>query len=54
MAHIFLDESGDLGFNFKKKNTSKFFIVTILFVEGSKNPIEKIVKKAHSELKERN
>ena len=50
MAHIFLDESGDLGFNFKKKKTSKFFIVTFLFIEGSKGPIEKIVKKTHSEL----
>jgi hypothetical protein len=51
MAYIFLDESGDLGFNFKKKGTSKFFIVTFLFIEESKNPIEKIVKKTHSELK---
>lgn len=53
MAYIFLDESGDLGFNFQKKGTSKFFIVTFLFVEGSKNPIEKIIKKTHSELKNR-
>lgn len=53
MAYIFLDESGDLGFNFKKKGTSKFFIVTFLFVEGSKNPIEKIIKKTHSELKKK-
>ncbi|MBU1045579.1 DUF3800 domain-containing protein [Patescibacteria group bacterium] len=53
MAYIFLDESGDLGFNFKKKGTSKFFIVTFLFIEGSKNPIEKIVKKTHSELKKK-
>ena len=50
MAYIFLDESGDLGFDFKKKKTSKFFIVTCLFTE-SKAPIEKIVKKTHSELK---
>lgn len=53
MAYIFLDESGDLGFNFKKKGTSKFFIVTFLFIEGSKSPIEKIVKKTHSELKKK-
>lgn len=53
MAYIFLDESGDLGFNFKNKGTSKFFIVTFLFVEGSKNPIEKIVKKTHAELKKK-
>ena len=25
MGYIFLDESGDLGFNFKKKKTSKVF-----------------------------
>lgn len=50
MAYIFLDESGDLGFDFIKKKTSKFFIVTCLFTE-SKTPIEKIVKKTHSELK---
>lgn len=53
MAYIFLDESGDLGFNFKKKRTSKIFIVTFLFVEGSKKPIEKIVKKTHLELKKK-
>lgn len=50
MAYIFLDESGDLGFDFKKKGTSKFFVVTFLFIEGSKKPIDKIVKKTHSEL----
>ena len=50
MAYIFLDESGDLGFDFSKKGTSKFFIVTLLFIENSKGPIEKIVKKTHSEL----
>ena len=44
MAFIFLDESGDLGFNFKKKKTSKFFVVTFLFVKD-RGPIEKIVKK---------
>ena len=26
MAYIFMDESGDLGFNFKKKKTSKYFV----------------------------
>ena len=52
MAYIFLDESGDLGFNFKKKKTSKFFIVTCLLVENKK-PFEKIVKKTYSELKKK-
>jgi len=49
MAYLFLDESGDLGFNFKKKGTSQIFVVTCLFIDD-KRPIEKIVKKAHSEL----
>lgn len=49
MAYVFLDESGDLGFDFTKKKTSKFFVITFLFV-GNKRPIEKIVKKTHSEL----
>ncbi|OGZ63827.1 MAG: hypothetical protein A3A98_00885 [Candidatus Staskawiczbacteria bacterium RIFCSPLOWO2_01_FULL_40_39] len=53
MAYIFLDESGDLGFNFDKKGTSKFFIVTFLFISGSKKPFEKIIKKTHSELKKK-
>jgi hypothetical protein len=50
MAYIFLDESGDLGFDFTKKGTSQFFVITVLFVEDSKRTIEKIVKKTHSEL----
>src|SRR3989339_265444 len=49
MAYIFLDESGDLGFDFSKKKTSKIFVITVLFAEN-KRPIEKIVKKTHSEL----
>lgn len=44
MSYIFLDESGDLGFNFKKAKTSKFFIITFLFIRN-KNPLEKIIKK---------
>lgn len=49
MAYLFLDESGDLGFDFRKKKTSKVFVVTCLFIEN-KRPIEKIVKRTHSEL----
>ncbi|MDP2946733.1 MAG: DUF3800 domain-containing protein [Nanoarchaeota archaeon] len=49
MAYLFLDESGDLGFNFQEKKPSKFFVITCLFTEN-KRPIEKIVKKTHSEL----
>jgi hypothetical protein len=39
-----MDESGDLGFDFSKKKTSKVFIITCLFV-SQKRPVEKIVKK---------
>lgn len=52
MAHIFLDESGDLGFDFEKKKTSKFFIVTVLFVE-QKRPVEKLIRKVHSGLRKK-
>jgi hypothetical protein len=44
MSFIFLDESGDLGFNFRKKKTSRYFIITCLFT-NDKGPVEKIVKK---------
>ena len=49
MAYLFLDESGDLGFDFTKRKTSNFFVITCLFTVN-KRPIEKIVKKTHSEL----
>ena len=52
MAYLFLDESGDLGFDFRKKRTSKVFVITCLFTEN-KRPIEKIVKKTHSELRKK-
>ena len=44
MSYIFIDESGDLGFNFEKKKTSKYFIVTFLFTDD-KASLDKIVKK---------
>lgn len=44
MAYIFLDESGDLGFNFKKSKTSKYFVITLLFVTN-KQQVERSVKK---------
>ncbi|MCX5718320.1 MAG: DUF3800 domain-containing protein [Nitrospirae bacterium] len=52
MAFIFMDESGDLGFDFTKKKTSKFFVITCLFVEN-KGLLEKIVKKTHSQLQKK-
>jgi hypothetical protein len=34
MLYLYLDESGDLGFDFVNKKPSKFFVVTILVVKG--------------------
>ncbi len=44
MGYVYLDESGDLGFDFSKSKTSRHFIVTALFVT-KRGPVEKIVKK---------
>jgi hypothetical protein len=44
MTYIFLDESGDLGFNINKSGTSKNFIITF-FVIKNKKPFNNIVKK---------
>jgi hypothetical protein len=44
-----MDESGDLGFDFDKKATSKYFVVTLLFAP-IKRPIEKVVKKTFNSL----
>lgn len=52
MSYILLDESGDLGFDFKKKRTSKYFFVTFLFVPtNKKRRITKIVSKIFLTLK---
>ena len=51
MAYIFLDESGDLGFDPRKKS-SKYFVVTFLFVEN-KGPVEKVIKKVARNLSKR-
>lgn len=48
MPYIFLDESGDLGFDPNKKS-SKYFLVTFLFVKN-KRPIEKVIKKVAGNL----
>jgi hypothetical protein len=52
MAYIFLDESGDLGFDFLKRKTTKYFIVTVLFC-NSKRPIEKCVRHVHRGLRKK-
>lgn len=47
MSYIYLDESGCLWFDFSKKKTSKYFVVTFLFV-NNKRSIEKVVKNIFS------
>lgn len=32
LMHIYLDESGDLGFDFTKQGTSRFFVITLLVI----------------------
>jgi hypothetical protein len=44
MKYIFIDESGDLGFNFNQQKTSRYFIITALLID-KKNSIEKLIKK---------
>jgi Protein of unknown function (DUF3800) len=45
--NIFMDESGDLGFDFTKSKTSKHFVVTFLIVANMKK-IDKLVGKVFS------
>lgn len=52
MAYIFLDESGDLGFDFSKKKSSKYFVVTAIFSKNHRS-IEKCVKTVFSGLKKK-
>jgi hypothetical protein len=49
MAYIFMDESGDLGFDPAKKS-SKYFMVTFLAV-SQKRPLEKTIRKIYQGLK---
>jgi hypothetical protein len=50
MAYIYLDESGDLGFEQDKKRSTTFFLVTFLFVP-MKRPLNKLVSYTHRQLK---
>lgn len=52
MSYIFMDESGNLGFNFNKKGTSSYFLITFL-LSKNKRPIEKCVKRVHYGLRKR-
>ena len=50
MAYIFMDESGDLGFDLSKKKTSNFFIISFLLIpdDVTRKSVSKIVKKIFS------
>ena len=37
MLYLYLDESGDLGFDFFAKKPSKYFTVTVMLVQGTEN-----------------
>ncbi len=37
MLYLYLDESGDLGFDFVQKKPSAYFVVTIMYVYGNEN-----------------
>ncbi len=47
-----MDESGNLGFNFNKRGTSSYFLITFLLIEN-KRSIEKCVKKVHTGLRKK-
>lgn len=49
MAHIFLDESGDLGFS---EGSSKWFLFTILLTDKHRR-VEKVIKKIHKGLRKK-
>lgn len=52
MKYIFIDESGDLGFDFKKRGTSRYFIVACLCTTSPRS-IEKLVKETHKNLRKK-
>jgi hypothetical protein len=47
MFYLFLDESGDLGFDFDKPGTTKYFVVTVLALPSAaaKRAMEKAVER---------
>ncbi len=49
MPYIFVDESGDLGFDNTKHKSSKNFIITFIFTNDKKT-LDKIVKKTFAKL----
>lgn len=52
MLYLYLDESGDLGFDFFAKKPSKYFTVTVMLVQGMENR-KKIAKAVKRTLKKK-
>lgn len=50
--HIYLDESGDLGFDFTKQGTSRFFVITLLVIH-SNEVNKKMLKMVERTIKEK-
>lgn len=50
MWYLYLDESGDLGFDFVNKNPSKFFTISILAISGEENN-KKMIKSVKKTIK---
>lgn len=50
MLYLYLDESGDLGFDFFTKKPSRFFTITVMVVQGDENK-KKIAKGVRQTLK---
>lgn len=50
MLYLYLDESGDLGFDFFAKNPSNFFTITVMVIQGDENK-KKIAKGVKRTLK---
>lgn len=54
MLYLFLDESGDLGFDFVQKHPSPYFVVTVMYVLGQDNrkkiklAVKRTIKKLNS------
>ena len=49
VIYIFLDESGDLGFDLNKKQSTRFFVVCMLITQ-QKRRIEKLVAQTHRQI----
>jgi len=53
MKYLYMDESGDLGFDLAKKNTSKFFVVSLIIADNQRD-LDRIVKKTRRVISKNN